>query len=116
MSAPKAPAPRGGLAGWQVRTLTQLGPDRIARLNVRQMAAAARLSPHHFSRAFRISFGCAPRTWLVARKMAQAQDRLTSTDDPVDRIAVDLGYRSGSQLARAFRAHAGCSPRAFRRA
>jgi len=106
---------RGGLAGWQVRALTQLAAREIASLTVKGMATAVDLSPHHFSRAFRTTFGAPPRNWLIDAKMRRARDRLLNSNDTVEQIALDLGYRSGSQFSRVFRAQFGTSPLAFRR-
>jgi AraC family transcriptional regulator len=106
---------RGGLAGWQVRALTQLVAREIASLTVGRMATAVDLSPHHFSRAFRTTFGAPPRSWLIDAKMLRARDRLLNSNDTVEQIAIALGYRSGSQFSRVFRAQFGTSPLAFRR-
>lgn len=107
---------RGGLAGWQMKTILCLANNDLGGLTVGSMAAAAKLSPHHFSRAFRISFGASPRDWILGQKMAAACKRLASGHDPVALIAADLGYGASSQFCRAFRAHLGVSPETFRRA
>lgn len=106
----------GGLAGWQARMVRQLAAAQLAALTVGAMATAVGLSPHHFSRAFRMTFGLPPREWLVQQRLGHAKMRLLETSDTVDQIALSLGYKSGSQLSRAFRARFGMSPRAFRRA
>lgn len=105
----------GGLAGWQVRRLRVLAEAELAALTVDALAKAVDLSPSYFSRAFRQSFGCAPRSWLLDLRLIEAKRRLSATSETVDQIALALGYRSGSQLSRAFRAKFGQSPRAFRR-
>ncbi|MFZ5685793.1 MAG: AraC family transcriptional regulator, partial [Pseudomonadota bacterium] len=56
---------KGGLAGWQVRAISRLAEAQLESLTVRAMAAAVDLSPHHFSRPFRMSFGAPPREWLI---------------------------------------------------
>lgn len=106
---------RGGLAGWQVRRIQTLGATGASGLTVGRLATQVGLSPHHFSRAFRTSFGVPPSVWLAQQRLSRAMVLLTGTRRTVDEIAVDLGYRSGSQLARVFRRHTGESPRAFRR-
>lgn len=106
----------GGLAGWQARSIRRLASEGLAGLTVRTMAAAVGLSPHHFSRAFRVTFGLPPREWLIQQRLTQARARLLDSAATVDKIALDLGYKSGSQLSRVFRARYGVSPRAFRRA
>lgn len=104
------------MAGWQERTLRQLAAGDLSRLTVSVLASSVNLSPNHFSRAFRKSFGVPPREWLVQQRLAYAKVWLLETSDTVDEIALRLGYRSGSQLSRAFRARFGMSPQGFRRA
>jgi AraC family transcriptional regulator len=106
----------GGLAGWQVRRLLSLAEVDLAGLSVSSLAGAVELSPSYFTRAFTRSFGCSPRSWLLVRRLDAAKRRLAETSDTVDQIALSLGYKSGSQLSRAFRARFGMSPQAFRRA
>lgn len=106
---------RGGLAGWQVRKIVRLAASAIGDLTVATMAEAANLSASHFSRAFRVSFGLPPREWLLQQKMQSARDRLQNSQDTVEQIASDLGYRTSSQFCRAFRVRFGSSPRAYRR-
>jgi AraC family transcriptional regulator len=106
---------RGGLAGWQIRALKRLSADDIAALSVASMAKVAGLTQHHFSRAFRSTFGLSPRDWILEIKLGAARERLLTSQDTVDQIALSLGYRSGSQLARIFRAREGISPQQFRR-
>jgi AraC family transcriptional regulator len=107
---------RGGLAGWQAKALIRFASASLQTLTVAAMAQAVSLSPHHFSRAFRTTFGVSPREWLLQQRMIAARSRLETTSDTVEQIAIDLGYSSGSQFCRAFRARFGVSPRVYRRA
>ncbi|MFZ5684623.1 MAG: helix-turn-helix domain-containing protein, partial [Pseudomonadota bacterium] len=88
---------------------------QLESLTVRAMAAAVDLSPHHFSRPFRMSFGAPPREWLIRARLERAKLRLPETSDTVEQIAVRFGYSSGSQFLRAFRARFGLSLQSFRR-
>lgn len=84
-------------------------------LSVGGLARTLHLSPQHFSRAFHVTFGMPPRAWLLEHRLAAAERRLREGDETVEQIALGLGYRSGSQFARAFRARFGCSPLDYRR-
>jgi len=107
---------RGGLAGWQVKTIMRLAATRLGELRVSGLASEVKLSSGHFGRAFRVSFGLSPREWLLQQKMDAACGRLRDTDDSIEQIAADLGYRTSSQFCRAFRGRMRRSPQAFRRA
>lgn len=106
----------GGLAGWQARTIRQLAAGQLPALTVASLAGAVNLSPYHFSRAFRVTFGVPPREWLLRQRLERAKARLLESSETVEQIAVSLGYRSGSELSRVFRARVGVSPQAYRRA
>lgn len=108
----------GGLAGWQARRIENLArsQSRLADVSVASLAATVNLSPHHFSRAFKATFGVPPRDWLLQQKIDRAKARLKQTTDTVEQIALSLGYENGSQFSRVFRAKVGVSPRSFRRA
>lgn len=108
-------ATKGGLAGWHLRAIERLAGTDLANLTVARMAAAADLSPYHFSRAFRVSTGLPPREWLLQKRLAAAKTLLVSTSCTIDQIATSVGYSSGSQFSRAFRARFGASPQEFRR-
>src|SRR5580693_6408276 len=53
------------------------------RLTVADLAAAARLSPAHFSRRFKATFGESPHQYLLTRRLERAAALLRATDWPV---------------------------------
>lgn len=79
-----------------------------------QLAREVRLSPKHFSRAFTASLGLSPSRWLTRTRVERAATLLSDTDLPVSDIARQVGYRSAAQLTRAFKAHHGATPSAYR--
>jgi AraC family transcriptional regulator len=106
---------RGGLAGWQVRRIRAAAETRLAELTAARLAAEVGLSVFHFTRAFRESFGVSPGQWLIDQRIARSRKLLRESRRTVDDIALSVGYRSGSQLARIFRARTGLTPQALRR-
>ncbi len=83
-------------------------------LSVEQLASVAGLSPFHFSRLFRNSVGCSPYRYYDKLRHERARELLASTALSIEAIARQLGFADASQLGRAFRRHAGCSPGAYR--
>ena len=57
-------------------------------LGVADMAAAAALSPAHFSRCFKAAFGESPRQYLLTRRLERAAALLLATDWTVAAVGV----------------------------
>jgi AraC family transcriptional regulator len=84
-------------------------------ISLRALARLANLSPYHFARAFRNSFGMPPHRYHRARRMNRAQELLLGSTLPVTQIGVRIGFRETSSFTRAYRRHAGITPSEFRR-
>ena len=85
-------------------------------LDVPALARAARLSPAHFSREFRRSFGQTPHQYLVIRRMERAAALMCTTDRTVADICLTVGLRSVGSFTTSFGRMFGCSPTAYRAA
>lgn len=79
-----------------------------------QLAEIVHLSPDHFTRRFRETYGVPPKVWLVRRRMEHAAVRLDESDEPILRVAHRLGYHDGYLFSRQFKDVFGVSPRAWR--
>ena len=113
---PAAAPARGGLAPWQVlRTKAHVEANLDSTVRAGDLAAIARLSPGHFSRAFKGSLGVAPTAYIAGRRVARAQALMLTTNDPLCQIALACGFYDQSHLTRVFRRCAGASPRDWRR-
>jgi transcriptional regulator GlxA family with amidase domain len=108
---------KSGLAPWQVRKVTAHIESNLDQpLRSCDLAALVRLSPAHFSRTFRVSFGCSPLDYVMRRRMEHAQGLMLSTDTPLAQIALDCGLCDQAHFSRSFRRVVGESPRVWRRA
>jgi AraC-like DNA-binding protein len=85
-------------------------------LTVADLAGAAGLSTAHFSRLFRDAFGVTPHGYLLTRRLERAAALLRSTDHPVVRICVEVGFSSLGSFTTSFTRMFGMSPVAYRRA
>jgi AraC-like DNA-binding protein len=86
------------------------------RLTVADLAAAARLSPAHFSREFRRAFGESPHQYLLTRRLERAASLLRSTDWSVARVCVSVGLTSVGSFTVSFGRMFGLPPTAYRAA
>nr|WP_051341834.1 AraC family transcriptional regulator [Pseudonocardia spinosispora] len=80
-----------------------------------RMAATAAMSRATFIRRFTASTGTTAARLLTSIRMMRAADLLTHSDHSIARVADEVGYRSESAFAQAFRATLGTSPARFRR-
>lgn len=83
-------------------------------LDVRSVARVAHVSPAHFSRQFRATFGETPHRYLQRRRIERAMELLRETDLPVTDVCFDVGFGSLGTFSRTFRAVVGESPSAYR--
>jgi AraC-like DNA-binding protein len=83
-------------------------------LDVKALARVAHVSPAHFSRQFRATFGESPHRYLQRRRVERAMELLRDTDRQVTDICFDVGFSSLGTFSRTFRAVAGESPSSYR--
>jgi AraC-like DNA-binding protein len=83
-------------------------------LDVPTLARIVHVSPVHFSRQFRATFGETPHWYLQRRRVERAMELLRETDCPVTEICFDVGYNSLGTFSRTFREIVGEPPSAYR--
>lgn len=112
------PLPRkasGGLSRTQtqrVRAYIEAHLDQP--LTLARLAEQVSLSPWHFARLFRTSFGEPPHGFVMRRRLEVAQRKLLARDDKILAIALESGFGDQSQFTRAFRRQFGLTPGQYR--
>ena len=114
--APEAPSyVRGGLAAWQrARIAEYIEAHLTENVLLASLAGVVQLSPFHFSRAFKQSFGTPPLRYLASRRIERAKDLLAG-DRTVTQVGLAVGFAETSSFTTAFRKHTGVTPTVFRR-
>ena len=85
-------------------------------LDVQALAREAKLSPAHFSREFRRTFGEPPHRYLLSRRLERAAFLLRNTDRSVAEICMAVGLTSVGSFTTSFGKAFGKSPLAYRAA
>jgi AraC family transcriptional regulator len=110
------PVLRGGLAGWQKKRLTEYIDEHLnENISLRELAAIAQLSPYHFARAFKQSFGAPPHRYHMNRRMERAKAMLEIPARSVTEVGMMLGFAETSSFTTSFRRSVGVTPSDYRR-
>ena len=108
---------RGGLAGWQEKRVAQYIEDHLLDdVSLATLADVVKLSPYHFVRAFKQSFGLPPHRYLNSLRMERAKSLLANPAMSVTQVGFNLGFSETSSFTTTFRKHTGLTPTAYRRA
>ena len=78
------------------------------------LAKKAGMSPSRYSDIFRQRFGFPPIDWFMRQRVQQACLLLDVTQDKVEIVGLEVGFRDPYYFSRSFRKIMGCSPRAYR--
>ncbi|WP_433467834.1 GlxA family transcriptional regulator [Spirillospora sp. CA-128828] len=84
-------------------------------LALADLAQHARMSLRTFARRFNDEVGMSPGRWIVQQRVARARHLLESSELPVDEIAGQVGFATGTSLRQHLHAAIGVSPLAYRR-
>jgi AraC family transcriptional regulator len=109
------PEKRRGLADWQLRSvIAYIDQHRNEKISLVTLSRLARLSLHHFCRAFTQSLGIPPGEYHFRRRMQRAKLLLSNRATSITEIALDSGYSNSSSFSLAFRKFTGQTPSEFR--
>ena len=104
----KTKAPFGDLAEW-IRGNLQSG------LTLESLAERVNLSPRHFVRKFKATFGLTPGNFVEELRLDEARWLLVNGADSMAELAEAVGYTSDDTFRRAFERRYGIAPAEYRR-
>lgn len=79
------------------------------------MAERSGLASRSFLRRFRRATGQSPAEYVQTLRVEEAKQMLETTDEPIERIAAEVGYSEPSSFRSAFRKRVGLPASAYRR-
>jgi AraC family transcriptional regulator len=108
---PIAPRLRGGLSTVAKRRALELMDAKLdSNLSVELLASEAGLSPAHFARAFRESFGLPPHRYLLHLRLERARRMLDGENAVLADIAQRAGFADQAHFTRFFKREYGVTP------
>ncbi|MEN2980440.1 AraC family transcriptional regulator [Tistrella bauzanensis] len=111
----RSPPVIGGLGALRLRRVVDYIEVHLAEdISLRDLAALAGLSTHHFGEAFKASTGTSPHRYLVERRIRQAKELLLGAEQSIAEIAISVGFASHSHFTDNFRRLTGTTPSRFR--
>lgn len=88
--------------------------DYWSGLDIDRLADVALMSPAHFIRSFKSTFGETPHRYLQRRRVERAMYLLRTTDRSVTEICMNVGFSSLGTFSRTFTEIVGETPSSFR--
>jgi AraC-like DNA-binding protein len=113
---PASSRPRGGLAPWQAKRIRSYIEGKLdSSIRATDLAGVVQLSPSHFFRAFRKTFGESPLAYIMQRRIRRAQELMLASRISLSQVALECGMCDQAHFSRAFRRIVGTNPNAWRR-
>jgi AraC-like DNA-binding protein len=88
--------------------------EPLRGLSLAKLARTAKMQPASFLRAFRREYGCTPRVYATARRLALAKQALRAGQS-LATVAADFGFCDQAHFTRVFHRWTGMTPKTFRR-
>lgn len=98
------------------RVIDYINANLNGELALAELAAVARLSPHHFGAAFKTTSGVSPHRYVIERRVERARALLRDRQHTLPEVALAAGFASQSHLTVNFRRVTGLTPARYRRA
>lgn len=83
-------------------------------INLNELSRVACLSPYHFHRAFKKTFGITPKKYVTALRIEKAKWLLKNKDINVQAICNEIGFKDVSSFTRLFASYTRLTPSAYR--
>lgn len=83
-------------------------------LTLEQLSEIACLSPYHFHRVFRSEMGESLHDHIKRLRLEDAAFKLKYSENSIDKISYDAGYKRNTSFSKAFKQHFGQTPRDYR--
>lgn len=105
----------GGLSPHHMKTVKSAITDKLhSKISIAELATEVGLSPFHFARMFKLSFGETPADFITRTRIKKVKELLPSKLSLAD-ISLRTGFSQQSHMTDKFKKHTGITPAAYRR-
>ena len=106
---------RGGLSPKCMRiTRDYIHQNLSQKLTIELLSKSANLSPFHFARMFKISFGESPASFITRSRIERVKS-LLNTSISLAVISTEVGFSQQSHMTNSFKKLVGLTPASFRK-
>lgn len=85
------------------------------RHSLKDLAAIARISPHHFAARFKQAMGYTPHQYVLRKRVEYSKLLLTNTNLNIVEVGEQAGFLTQEHFTKVFHKIAGLTPGAFRK-
>ncbi|MET9018429.1 helix-turn-helix domain-containing protein [Actinopolymorpha sp. NPDC004070] len=101
-------ASTAGARSWAMKRLGD-------QLTLAQLASRSAMSVRSFNRRFQAEVGTTPMRWLARQRLQRARALLEETTLPIDQVASESGFGTGTSMRQHFQASLSTTPTAYRK-
>ncbi|MBQ4110948.1 MAG: AraC family transcriptional regulator [Clostridia bacterium] len=83
-------------------------------MSVSMIAEMFHVSLYHISRSFKNEIGEGMAEYILGYRIEKSKELLKNTDEPINKIAVKVGFEVTSSFNRTFKKHVGITPKQYR--
>lgn len=86
----------------------------FSNISVMDLAGMVQMSPSHFARMFKSSFGATPYQFVMRERVEVAKGLFAYTQLTATQVAMELGFSSHSHFLKVFRQFTGITPKQYK--
>lgn len=95
--------------------INYINNDLAHNFTLKQLCSILSFHPNYFVRYFKGQMGVPPIEYIFNQRIIKAKKILQTTNDPIQTIATEVGFRSLAFFSRAFKQKTGFSPSEYRK-